>query len=104
MFFNRSKSKKQEIKSFYIGNIPTRTGRRQINLDNPIKNNISEVINPRIGEFKTTSGYHPVRPAIMISDEVRKESAHIKPSNTNHIILNSSKILNNRFLHRKKKF
>ena len=104
MFFKHSKSESKASNSFYIGNIPTRPGRQQINMDGPIKNNNNEIINPRIGEFKTTSGYHPVRPAINISNETKKDSNEIKQYNTNHIILNSSdKNRHYRFWHHKRK-
>ena len=104
MIFYRHKSKNIESESFYVGNIPTRPGRRQINMDNPITNNKNEIINPRIGEFKTISGYHPVRPAIMIDDESKKEPSLIEPYNASHIITDSSiKTHHHRFLHRRRK-
>ena len=103
MFFNRSKPKNKALKSFYIGNVPTRPGRQQINLDNPITNNDNKILNPRIGEFNTTSGYHPVRPAIIISNESKNKSSQIEPYNTNQKIPDLSNQTHHNFLRRKRK-
>jgi hypothetical protein len=102
MLFHRSKSKKSLPQDFFIGDIPTRPGRRKINLDKPMTSEDKKTSNTRIGEFNMTSGYHPVRPAIMVNTEVETKSKAIPPFNTNHILpVSNNKQRRHRFLHRR---
>lgn len=101
MLFHRFKSRKTPPQDFFIGNIPTRPGRRQINLDKLTDGNKAD--NSRIGEFNMVSGYHPVRPAIMTNTEINTKSTAIQPFNTNHILpISNNKRRKHSFLHRKR--
>jgi hypothetical protein len=103
MLFHRSKSKQMSSKGFFIGDIPTRPGRRQIDLEKTITTKSNTADNTRVGEFNMTTGYHPVRPAIMTNTETITKSTAIQPFNTNHIIpISVNKHRRIRFLHRRK--
>jgi|GEM_PF-6410553 hypothetical protein len=100
MLFNRSKSIKKSPKEFYIGNVPTRPGRRQIDLESVTTEDNNTNIS-RIGDFNMTTGYHPVRPAIMTNTETGTKSTAIQPFNTNHILpVTLNKHRRFHFLHR----
>ncbi len=104
MFFRRAKSKNTPQPDFYIGNVPTRPGRRQINLDRPIAPDKLSGDSTRIGGFSATSGYHPVRPAIMINDGNETQSSPIKPFSTSQLIPDSSEeVKRHSFFHRRRK-
>jgi hypothetical protein len=103
MFFHRSKSNKSKSKDFYIGEVPSRPGRRQIDLENLLTDQNQAASHNRIGQFGATSGYHPVRPAININKEAQNNLPINDPYNTNRIIpINTNSSRHSHFFHRKR--
>jgi hypothetical protein len=103
MLFHWSKSKKTKPKDFYIGEVPSRPGRRQIDLENLLTDQNQAASHSRIGQFGTTSGYHPVRPAININKKSQNNLPVNDPYNTNRIIpINSITPKRSHFFHRQR--
>jgi hypothetical protein len=104
MFIHRPKPEQSKKKDFFIGEVPSRPGRRQIDLENLVADQSQAATHARIGEFNTVSGYHPVRPAININDKPENDLSGNDPYNTNRILLvNSNPQRHHHFWQRKSK-